>query len=101
MNLLREKRTIAIMIYLYCHHHHGKGETICAYCSPLHEYAIRRIDSCKFGADKPVCAKCTVHCYKADMRQQIRQVMRYAGPRMLVKHPYLAICHLVDSWRKR
>jgi hypothetical protein len=35
------------------------------------------------------------------MRLQVRQVMRYAGPRMLYKSPYLAICHLVDSWRKR
>jgi len=30
----------------------------------------------------------------------VRKVMRYAGPRMIWKHPYLAIMHiLVDSRR--
>ena len=101
MNLLREKRTIAVMIGLYCRHHHGKGETLCTSCASLLEYATRRIDSCRFGPHKPVCAKCTIHCYKSDMRLQVRQVMRYAGPRMLYRSPYLAICHIIDSWRKR
>ena len=101
MNLLREKRTIAVMIGLYCRHHHGKGETLCPSCASLLEYATRRIDSCKFCPHKPVCAKCTIHCYKSDMRLQVRQVMRYAGPRMLYRSPYLAICHIIDSWRKR
>jgi hypothetical protein len=29
------------------------------------------------------------------MRELIRRVMRYAGPRMLLKHPILAVFHLI------
>jgi hypothetical protein len=34
------------------------------------------------------------------MRDDIRAVMRYAGPRMLLHHPILAVQHLIDGWRK-
>jgi hypothetical protein len=29
----------------------------------------------------------------------MREVMRYAGPRMLRKHPYLAVMHLIADRR--
>ena len=35
------------------------------------------------------------HCYKPEMRERIRQVMRYSGPRMITKHPVAAIRHLL------
>jgi len=31
------------------------------------------------------------------MRERIRAVMRYAGPRMLWRHPLLALLHLADG----
>jgi hypothetical protein len=34
------------------------------------------------------------------MREKIRDVMRYAGPRMLLTHPVMAIAHLLDGLRK-
>jgi hypothetical protein len=37
-----------------------------------------------------------VHCYKPAMREQIRVVMRYSGPRMAQRHPLLAAAHLLD-----
>lgn len=40
---------------------------------------------------------CPVHCYKRDMRERMRQVMRYAGPRMLWVHPVAALRHV---WRE-
>ena len=33
-------------------------------------------------------------------REFAREVMRYAGPRMMTRHPYLALMHLVDGRRK-
>lgn len=30
------------------------------------------------------------------MRERVKQVMRYAGPRMMLKHPLLALQHLFD-----
>jgi predicted amidophosphoribosyltransferase len=99
--LKREHQTVSKMIALYCraHHtpHHGE---LCAKCQSLAEYARERIERCPFGWQKPTCAKCPVHCYKPDRREDIRQVMRYAGPRMLLYHPWLAVLHLIDHRRK-
>ncbi len=33
------------------------------------------------------------------MRERVRVVMRYAGPRMLFRHPILAVRHLLDERR--
>lgn len=95
MNL--EVRTIRAMIRIYCRAHHGTGCSLCADCEGLLAYAEQRIAKCPFGIDKPVCNQCTVHCYKPEMREQIRVVMRYAGPRMPLRHPLLAIRHLLRS----
>jgi len=64
------------------------------------EYASKRLDKCPFQEGKTTCAKCPVHCFKPDMRQQIRLVMRYSGPRMLLRHPLMAILHMIDGRRK-
>jgi len=101
MNLDREKHTISLMLTMYCRKHHGTTNSLCNSCAELNAYALQRVDKCKFGSSKPVCAKCTVHCYKPNMRQYVREVMRFAGPRMLLTHPWLAIRHLVDSWRNK
>jgi len=95
--LQRERKTIRAMIGLYCRGHHHPAEALCPECQGLVDYAMQRIERCPFKENKPTCANCTVHCYKPDMRQQVRQVMRYAGPRMLVYHPILAMMHFVDG----
>lgn len=69
---------------------------LCPQCQELLTYAHQRLERCKFGNEKPSCTRCPVHCYKPAMRQQIRQVMRYSGPRMLLHNPVLAIRHLWD-----
>ena len=89
-----EQSTISQMIGLYCREKHGQTAGICAECSALEAYAHRQLENCQFMPDKPVCAKCPVHCYKSPARQQIREVMKYAGPRMLTHAPISAIQHL-------
>ena len=96
----REKKTIVAMFQIYCRHHHATKGELCAQCTELHDYAMGRLDRCPFGVDKPTCANCHIHCYKPEMRDRVRQVMRYAGPRMLLRHPILAILHRLDG-RKR
>jgi predicted amidophosphoribosyltransferase len=93
----RERRTVAAMIALYCRDHHRSEDALCSECSELLAYADERLDRCPFGERKTTCAKCPVHCYRPAMREKIRAVMRYAGPRMLLRHPLLAIRHLIDS----
>jgi len=94
-----ERRTVEVMIRIYCRAHHARRGGLCSKCGELRDYAFARIGKCPFGAAKPVCNRCTVHCYSPDMRRRIQAVMRYAGPRMLRSHPVLAVRHLLRSKR--
>ena len=97
--LARERKTISIMIRLFCRAQHHPAGDLCAECMELEAYALQRIEKCPFGWRKPACAKCPIHCYKPQMRERVRRVMRYTGPRMLLRHPLLALQHLLDDWR--
>lgn len=94
--LLRELVTIEAMTRIYCADHHGAPHP-CADCQALMAYASKRLAVCTYGEDKPVCAKCQIHCYGKAMREKVREVMRYAGPRMILRHPWLALMHVVDK----
>ena len=92
----REKRVVSEMIALYCRDHH-RTAGLCPTCQALTDYACQRSDKCPFMETKTFCSNCTVHCYNPQMREEIRKVMRYSGPRMLRYHPVMAIRHLVES----
>ncbi len=93
----REKKTIRRMIGIYCRGLHHTRNIPCPQCGQLLDYAMGCIDRCPFREDKPTCGKCPVHCYKPDMREQVRRVMRYAGPRMMLYHPILTFMHYLDA----
>ncbi len=95
----RERETVHAMLALYCRGNHGRGPGLCHPCSKLQIYVDLRLARCPFAPDKPTCANCTVHCYRADMRERIREVMRWAGPRMTWRHPVMALWHLIDGRR--
>jgi len=88
------------MICDYCAGHHTPADDLCPEGGALAAYAEERLARCPFAEDKPTCTLCPVHCYEPQMRERIRQVMRYAGPRMLLRHPWLTICHLLDGLRR-
>ena len=98
--LRREAATVLAMIRLYCKKQHAGGSGLCADCQGLWDYAQKRVDLCPFGQDKPTCVQCTVHCYKPAMREKIRVVMRFSGPRMPLRHPILSVFHFIDGRRK-
>src|SRR5690349_18477497 len=87
--LAREWKTVAAMVHVHCRDHHGSA--LCTECQGLMQYIHLRLERCRFGTEKPTCAKCPVHCYQRDRRDQIKAVMRYAGPRMLWEHPWLSL----------
>ena len=118
-----EKRTVRHMIELWCRKNHGGkacrekgsmgggqvsqggqgshecqvghgGPGLCGECRELLEYSLARLEHCKFGNTKTKCHKCPVHCYRPDMREKIRTVMRFSGPRMLLYHPLEALRYL-------
>lgn len=123
----REQRTVALMIAMYCRAgRHGAAPrgvsapdagaatgaapaaaaaampatpSLCPACAALAEYSRGRVELCHFGEDKPTCSRCPVHCFRPEMREQIRAVMRHSGPRMTLRHPHLAVRHLLDRRR--
>ena len=97
--LARELATIGAMVRVHCHDRHGQYAGLCTNCRRLMDYATRRLDRCVFGDDKPTCANCKVHCYTPTKREEVRVVMRYAGPRMMLRHLVLALAHVVDGRR--
>ena len=96
----REKETVSLMIRLYCRKKHGCKQ-LCPDCAVLDAYARQRSDKCPFMETKTFCSNCRVHCYKKDMREKIREVMRFSGPRMIFHHPVMAIRHVIESKKEK
>ena len=90
----KEKEILNKMITIFCQGKH-KSHQICAECRELFSYACLKLDKCPFQEKKTACSKCEVHCYEPAMRKKIKEVMHYAGPRMIYKHPVSAIRHLL------
>ena len=93
--LAGERSTVRKMIAIYCRDQHGRGSGLCEACEALHAYAMERLDRCPFGPGKSPCSKCPVHCYRPEMRERIRDVMRYAGPRMWLRDPLATLRHIL------
>lgn len=97
-----EKESMSQMIRIYCHgKHRTRGEQLCPDCKKFEEYAWMRTDKCPFMKTKTFCSACKVHCYSKEMRPYVKEVMRYAGPRMLLHHPVLAVMHGVVTLKQK
>jgi hypothetical protein len=99
--LKSEHTTLVCMTGIFCADHHDpeKG-MLCEECAELMRYSERRLAKCPYGQAKPTCANCPIHCYKKRQRQEVRRIMRYAGPRMTYRHPLRALRHSFDKLRK-
>lgn len=109
----REAQMVSQMIALWCRGHHGGGHaveqagddesvrvklglrtiTLCPECAELQKYAIARIEHCPHMGTKTFCSACPSHCYRPAMREKIREVMRWSGPRMIRYRPITAVRH--------
>lgn len=100
-----EIRIVTQMIRLYCHGQHRGAVRdaggLCSKCRALSDYAAKRTAVCPFMETKTFCSACSVHCYAPEMKERIREVMRYAGPRMLLHHPAATIRHAVVTLRNK
>ena len=102
MEKQKELSVVKLMIEYYCHHNHDtKKHELCDECKELYEYVEFRRSKCPWGDNKPFCANCPIHCYKPDMREKIRKVMRYSGPRITLVHPIIATRHLIESKKEK
>ena len=91
--LKREMKTIELMIDIYAKGHPEEAEE----CSRLKDYAVKRVENCPYGEEKPACKDCAIHCYSTEMREVVRKVMRYSGPRIIFHSPYLAAAHILHG----
>lgn len=99
---IKEEKVVVEMIRIYCHGNHStKGKTMCQECTELAEYAVSRSEKCPFMEQKTFCSNCKVHCYSPEMREKIRRVMRYSGPRIMLHHPVMAVWHAVTSMQEK
>jgi hypothetical protein len=92
-----EKATVKAMVEIYCNANHGIN-AVCEDCENLIDYALLRTDRCKYKDKKPACQNCKTHCYKAEYREKIKEVMRFSGPRMIYFHPVLSLKHLISKF---
>lgn len=97
----KEKELVSQMIALYCKKQHGGLHGLCAECAELDTYARLRSDKCPFMETKTFCSNCKVHCYKPVMREKIREVMRFSGPRMIFTHPITAVRHVIETKKEK
>lgn len=97
----REKKIVGQMIAVYCRGHHPEYDGLCPSCARLREYAWQRSDKCPFKESKTFCSNCKVHCYKPQMREKIKKVMKYSGPRMIFYHPFTAVRHVIETLKEK
>lgn len=97
-NIEIEKKTVNYMISLYCHKKHTSPKNqLCDVCRDMLQYALSRLNYCRYGEEKTTCEKCPTHCYRKDYREKVKSIMRYSGPRMILYHPIMAVNHLVKN----
>lgn len=94
----KEKRVVRFMIGYYCRRRHGgeRESGLCGECAALADYAEARLSACPFSSAKSSCGRCRVHCYTPQRRAQIKDVMRFTGPRMLFLMPLEFLRHRKD-----
>lgn len=97
----KEKEMVSQMIALYCRKKHKTKRGLCSECAALDEYARQRSDKCPFMETKTFCSNCKVHCYKPQMREKIREVMRFSGPRMIFRQPWAVIHHIIETKKEK
>lgn len=95
----KELDIVSKMIEIYCKLNHQTDGKLCEECQEILDYSKQRIERCPFTGTKTFCASCKVHCYKPDMKDKIKEVMRFSGPRLILYYPREVFLHAVDSIR--
>jgi len=97
----KEHNLFLRMLRVYCGHHHGtQQDELCPDCTALAAYAEQRLMRCPYGGKKPTCRNCPIHCYRPAEREQVKAVMRFAGPRLVKSGDFGALMHLVHGLKK-
>lgn len=98
--LEQDEKTVMAMAAVFCRGHHhicAQGEKLCPECAKVIDYSLERTRRCPHK-HSGTCDTCPTQCYRPAMQQKIKEIMAYSGPRMIFRHPLMAIQHV---YRKR
>jgi hypothetical protein len=98
--LVREKKSVAYMVEIFCKEHHQTDGGLCAECAKTKRCIFVRLENCPFQEKKTACGRCDLQCYPPVLKEKVWTVLSYAGPKMALSHPILACYHLWDARRK-
>jgi hypothetical protein len=97
-NRKNDIRLIGKFVEVYCAGKHGAVERdplalpddlgelrICRECAAFLEYAVTKRLNCPLEAEKPSCKHCRIHCYDRARREKMREIMSYAGRRLMLR----------------
>ncbi|MCL1791087.1 MAG: nitrous oxide-stimulated promoter family protein [Peptococcaceae bacterium] len=114
----KDTKLVAHFTEWYCAAHHGSNPRVvlesqgvlkgiygkripilCAECANYVRCVETRTEKCPKDP-KPFCTVCDIKCYKPEMAEYARKIMRYSGPRSLFSRYWRqAVRHIVESRR--
>ncbi len=93
------EKTLHRMHMIYCKHNNHKvrldNNGLCQSCQNLLNYSLLKTSKCKHKEKGRLCSSCKNHCFSHEKRSQIRQLMRFSGPRLFLSNPILSIRYLI------
>jgi hypothetical protein len=110
--LRSDLKILAKFIDVYCRHRHADAEktpvalkvcdveqlagpiSICGECHKLLTHAFVKRMNCPMEP-KPACKHCPSHCYHPTYRQQIREVMKFSGRKLVLSGRLGYLYHLL------
>jgi len=111
--LQRDLKTLANFIDVYCRHRHrdaakspaklkthdleaivGRSPLLCPACLKLLAHAFVKRSRCPMQP-KPACKHCPQHCYHPIYRQQIREIMKFSGRKLVLSGRLDYLYHLL------
>ncbi len=97
----KDRKTLEAIGLIYCKAHHGGAKDaagLCPSCRHTIEGTLERTASCPYGHEGN-CEDCDIHCQRGEARERIREIMRYAAPRMTFRHPIMTLGYLRKKLR--
>lgn len=98
----KDRRTMEAIGKIYCQGNHPCREKdaqgMCPDCRRSIEHTLERAAACP-REHAINCEDCAIHCQRDMARQQIRQIMAYAAPRMALRHPIMTFGYLRKKQR--
>jgi hypothetical protein len=94
----KDIRLIGKFVEVYCAGKHQTAEhasitlsadlgerSLCKECEAFLEYAVAKRLKCPLEAEKPSCKHCRIHCYDKSHREKVREIMSYAGRKLMMR----------------